>query len=355
MQLNSKMIELARQMRYVTQTELSKSLNITQSNLSKIERGELNVTEHTIKSVASILNFPLSFFYQTEVRTPISNIYFRKRASINQKDLDKIIADVKTVLKCVDYLLEEIEITQYPKYKFDLSEGWTPQSVAIRMREILRIPAGSINEPVKYLEELGIIVYFYDCKEAKFDGLTAYTDNGTPVIFVNKNMPNDRIRFTLGHELLHLVSHIPCDIEPWRDYEAEANQFPGEFYMPTKECKADLQRLSFNHLTGLKAFWGLSKAAILYKAKMEGFINESTYKYMIIELTRRGERKIESGYVDIDSPKVLQQVLALLENELNYTDEEIAEKLCLPVDDYLRLFKPNEEPKVKVRKMRIAI
>jgi Zn-dependent peptidase ImmA (M78 family)/DNA-binding XRE family transcriptional regulator len=354
---NHKMIELARHVRGVTQKELSKSLKITQPTLSKIERGELGVTESTIEGIAKILDFPVSFFCQDEIHTPISNIYFRKRASINQRNLDKIIGDIKIVLKSIDYLLEDIEITEYPKYKFDLSEGWTPEGVAIRIREILKISSGAIHDPIKYLEEIGIVVYFYDCKELKFDGLTAYTDNGTPVIFINKNLPNDRIKFTLGHELCHLLCHIPCDIEPWRDYEAEANQFPGELYMPTKQCKADLQRLTFNQLTGLKAYWGLSKAAIIYKARATGFINEQTYKYMIIELSRRGERKSESGFVEIDMPTTIQQVLSLLQNELEYSEQDIADKLCIPLSDYLRLFNPpvTEEPKVKIRQLKTAV
>jgi Zn-dependent peptidase ImmA (M78 family)/plasmid maintenance system antidote protein VapI len=354
---NGKMIEIARHIRGVTQKGLASDLKITQSTLSKLERGEFGVSDATAKQISKILDFPHSFFYQTEVRTPISNIYFRKRASISQKDLDRIIGDVNVVLKSIDYLLEEIEITEYPKYKFDISEGWTPQTVATRMREILRMPSGPINEPIKLLEELGIIVFLYDCKEMKFDGLTAYTDNGVPVIFVNKNMPNDRIRFTLGHELCHLVCHIPCDIEPWRDFETEANQFPGEFYMPTKDCKSDLQRLTYNNLTGLKAFWGLSKAAIIYKAKSAGFISEATYKYMMIELGRRNERKSETGFVEIDNPTTLKQIVDLLRTEVGYSQEDIAEKLCIGVSDYRRLFDPPpaSELKAKVKFMKRAI
>lgn len=353
---NHRMIELARSVRGITQKELSSSLNITQSTLSKIERGEFGVTDNTINEISNTLNFPISFFFQNELKTPISNIYFRKRASIKQRELDRIIGDIKIVLKSIDYLLEDVEITEYPKFRFDLTEGWTPESVAIRFREILKLPSGPIKNPIKCLEEIGIVVYFYDCKELKFDGLTAYTDNGTPVIFVNKNLPNDRIRFTIGHELCHLLCHIPCDIEPWRDYESEANQLPGELYMPTKESKSDLQGLTFNKLTSLKAYWGLSKSAIIYKAKFKGFISEQTYKYMMIELSRRGERKSEHGYVEVDEPTTLQQIIYLLQTELEYSDMDIAEKLCIDLADFLRLFGTEvDEPTVKIKRMRPAV
>jgi Zn-dependent peptidase ImmA (M78 family)/DNA-binding XRE family transcriptional regulator len=353
---NVRMIELARHIRGVTQKELAKTLNITQSTLSKIERNEFGITDATAEQVAKFLRFPLSFFYQPDIKTPISNIYFRKRAAITQPALDTIIGEVKVILKCIDYLLEEIEITVYPKYRFDISDGWSPETIAKRLRELLAVPAGPIQNPVKLLEDIGIVVYMYDSAEMKFDGLTAYTDNGVPVIFVNKHLPNDRIRFTLGHELLHLLSHLPCDIEPWRDYEAEANQFPGAFYMPTKDCKQDLLRLTYNKLPSLKAYWGLSKAAIIYKAKDAGFINEKTYTYMMIELGRNNERKQESGFVEIDSPTTLQEVINLLENEVGYTQEEIAEKLRLSVEDYIRFFEPPQtNNKLRIRQIRPAI
>lgn len=354
---NSKMIELARNVRGITQKDLIKLLpTLTQSTLSKIESSGFNITQDTISRIAEALDFPIEFFYQDEVRTPISNIYFRKRASLSQKILNKIIGDVKIVLKSVDYLLEEIEISEYPKFKFDISEGWTPESVAIRMREIMKIPAGPIADPVKYIEQLGIVVYFYDCPDLRFDGLTAYSDNGVPVTFVNKNLPNDRIKFTLAHELLHLVCHIPCDIEPWRDFEAEANSFPGEFYMPTKECSRDLKGLSYNQLASLKAFWGISKAAIIYKAKATNCINEATYRYLMIELGRKNERKTESGFVDIDAPTTLDQVIRLLKTELDYSDQDIADKLRLNLPDYVRLFDPSSgESKVKIRRLKPAI
>lgn len=127
--------------------------------------------------------------------------------------------------------------------------------------------------------------------------------------------------------------------------------------MPTNQCKADLQNLTFNKLTGLKAFWGFSKSAIIYKAKFLGFINEATYKYMMIELSRRGERKSEYGFVEVDKPTTIQQVITLLHQELEYTEMDIAEKLCINLSDYLRLFNPpvTEEPKVKIRHLKTAI
>jgi len=353
-QINPKMITLARQSRGLTQSELASLLPIiNQSHLSKIEKGLQPLSEETLKHLAKALNYPIDFFYQNELKTPFSNIYFRKRTTIAQKKLDLIFADVQLILKGMDILVSEVELPVYARYNFNVTEGWTPMAIAARMREIMSIPAGPIKNLVEALEEEGIVVYFYDSPEDKFDGLTSYTDTGVPVIFVNKNMPNDRLRFTICHEFGHLVTHIPCDVEPWRDVEQEANDFASEFLMPKKDCYRDLRALTYPKLTGLKAYWGVSKAAIIRRAMSLGTITQASYKYLMIELGRRGERKSESGYVEIDEPTTIQETIKLVKS-LNHTDEIIASNMIMEVDDYHKYFDP-QSAKVKVRSIRKAI
>jgi Zn-dependent peptidase ImmA (M78 family) len=348
---NYKMIELARLARGYTQKELASLLpNLNQPNLSKVEKGLLIVMPETLKAISKVLDFPTEFFYLEELKTPISNIYFRKRSTIPQKTLDKVFTDVKIILKSIDLLLAEIELKEYDRYSFDLSNGWTPEAAAIRMREIMRIPAGPVKDIVTLIENEGVVVYFYDSPHEKFDGLTSYTDKGIPVIIVNKNMPNDRIRFTIIHEFAHLVLHIPCNVEPWRNVETEAHNFAGEFLIPKLDCRFDLQSLSFNKLSVLKAYWGVSKAAIIVRAKVLSLINEASYVYLMKELGRRNERKVEGGYVEIDDPKILKQVISLLKSELSYTEQDIAGSLFLTVQDYLKYFENKEIVKVRLIK-----
>lgn len=349
--INYKMIELARISREKTQKELAAVLDsANQSIISKIEKGELGVSHKTLEIIANSLEYPVDFFYQGEVKTPISNIYFRKRVAVKQKSLDKIFADVKIILKSIDYILEHIELKEYQKFIFDITDGWTPKSIAARIRELFRLPTGPIKNIVKSIEDEGVIVFFYDCKEEKFDGLTAYTDSGIPVIIVNKNMPNDRIRFTISHELGHLVMHIPCSVEPWRDVEKEANEFASEFLMPERECYKDLAALSYNKLGMIKSFWGVSKAFIIRRAKSVGGISESTYTYLMIELGRKGERKNENGFVEIDLPNIIKDSLGLLKTELEYTEEDLAKVVHLFPKDYLNYFGDDKVVRLKVMK-----
>ncbi|HMH22645.1 MAG TPA: XRE family transcriptional regulator [Puia sp.] len=354
-QANPKMIEIARQSRGYTQKELASLLpNISQPNLSKIEKGLQPLSEENLKSISVALRYPIDFFYREGLRTPFSNIYFRKRTTVSQRSLDLIFSDVYIILLAIDDLISEVELREYAKYTFDFSDGWTAESIASRLREIMDISSGPIKNLVEVIEEEGIVLYFYDTAEEKFDGLTAYTNKGIPVIFINKNMPNDRIRFTLCHELAHLVAHIPCDVEPWRDVEHEANDIASAILMPKTDCLRDLKLLSYNKLTGLKAYWGVSKAAIIRRAKTLGAINEATYKYLMIELGRRGERKAEAGFVELDDPKTVIEVIDLLKTKLNHTDDIIAENMALETIDFAKYFEPTST-RIKVRSIRRAI
>lgn len=351
-QVNHKMIELARNSRKMKQKELSELLpKFNQPTLSKIERGELGLAYEDLIEISKALDYPVEFFYQDSPKTPLSNLYFRKRATLPQRDLEKIYSEIQIILKGIDNLLDHIEIKEYNRYSFDLSkDGWTPESVAARMREILGYDR---KEPIKHIvrkiEEQGILVYLFDSSHAKFDGLTAYTDNGTPVIFANKNQDNERLKFTIVHELFHLVMHLPCDIEPWRDYEQEANAATSNFYLPKDACINEFRDLNYRKLGLLKSYWGVSKSAIVMRAKQLDLIDEGTYRYMYIELGRRGERVHESGYVDFDKPMILTTVVDLIKNELGLSPSDIAKAVKMNSSDYGRYFDPSQGAQIKLR------
>ena len=147
--------------------------------------------------------------------------------------------------------------------------------------------------------------------------------------------------------------HIPCNVEPWRDFEYETNSFTSEFFMPKKDCYHDLRSVSYNRLGLLKTYWGISKAAIIRRAKDVDGISEATYRYLMIELGRKNERKNETGYVEIDEPKILSMVVDLLKKELGLSKADISKSLHLAVGDYCQIFDDNEgniKPKLRFLK-----
>ena len=219
------------------------------------------------------------------------------------------------------------------------------------------VPAGPIDNIVSLLEKNGVIVMYLDLDGMdKFDGLTMFTTNQAPVIWINRNTPNDRKRFNLAHELGHLVMHLRSeDLEKSEDQkEIEANQFAGEFLMPASQCKEDLFNLKYKDLGMKKYYWKVSKAAIIYRAKELNCIPEETARYLYVTLGRNGERKKETVQVPIDSPKIVKKMYDLHVTELNYSEEELSDITGLMPND-IRSELLDEAEVIKVRSNKIQL
>jgi transcriptional regulator with XRE-family HTH domain len=61
---NPTMVTLAREARGITQQELAERLNTQKAFISKIEHGDLGVSETLLESISKATSYPINFFYQ---------------------------------------------------------------------------------------------------------------------------------------------------------------------------------------------------------------------------------------------------------------------------------------------------
>ena len=87
-----------------------------------------------------------------------------------------------------------------------------------------------------------------------------------PLIFMNAAMPGDRYRFTLAHELAHLVLHNQPETD--EAMEEQADEFASEFLLPAKEIRPYLARPSLGGLARVKPYWKVSIKALLQVSKV---------------------------------------------------------------------------------------
>lgn len=339
--INYRNITLARESRGMTQSGLSKEIKgLTQGNLSRIEKGLLPISDILLNDISKVLNYPLSFFYKDSQSCSNGSLFYRKRVSMSQKQLSILEAKVDIVNMIIDELMESVDVPELNIPHCDVSGGNTPSVLAFKLREYLGIQRGPIDRIVNILEKRGVIVVFLDIDNDKFDGVTKFTRKSQPVVYVNNNMPNDRKRFTIGHELGHLVMHLRAlfdDVED-QDKERQANEFSAEFNLPFIECKRSFFNLRYGDLANLKMYWKMSKAAILHRAKEIGSLGDNTYKYYMMVLSKTGQRKEETEKVDIDQPVLLKKMIDAHLNELNYSEEELSNLIGLSSTDFCTLY-----------------
>ncbi|PHQ30184.1 helix-turn-helix domain-containing protein [Leeuwenhoekiella nanhaiensis] len=353
MKFNHNQFVFAREFRGISQTELSKNIvGLSQSNLSKFEKGFDVLSTSAIESLIDFLGFPKSFFTKN-IDNTIENAHYRKRSGISKGLKTQIEANNRLLGFVVDQLNESVDFPEFSFKPLD-PEDYLPEEIARFTRKLIGI---NRKEPIlnifNLLEANGIIVIESDDAIDKFDGVSLRSDKGVPIIIINKNFPNDRKRFTLAHELGHILMHIWGDfpIPKHRDEktkEIEANRFAAEFLMPEEGIRNSLIGLNLYDLSPLKKYWHTSKQSIIRRAKDLKAINQDRYQYFMIELSRMGERKIEKTLVDIDTPVAFKKAYNIHKDVLHYTDQELAEAFSLTPDIIKKYFNFSDNSKLRV-------
>lgn len=338
MKVNHKQLTLAREYRGYTQTVLSSKINgLSQSNLSKYEKGIGTLSEELVDKIMDFLDFPKDFLC-IEIYNKVEEVHFRKKVATSRKDKNTIEHSIKLVGYLIDAMATSVSYPEFNIRRIDLEEGFTPKSAAKYTRKFFSLNDKPVKNICKLLEKEGIIIVELNNLTSTFDGVSFYTDKGFPTIIINNNMSNDRKRFTLAHELGHIIMHLDYPISDYRNPEDEAFKFAAEFLMPENEIKNQLINLKISDLSSLKGFWLTSMASIIRRAKDLNCIDENRYKYFNIELSRHGYRRKEPFDVSIDEPTIFKTSYNIHRNELDYSLEDLSKAFHLPEDIIVNFF-----------------
>lgn len=314
----------------LSQRELAERADLSAMAISKFERDLAHPTSQTLIRLARALGTRTEFFLRPST-VSLDAPDYRKRASLGKKQLARIQADI---LDQVERFLEVLSLFPRPPIDpFTLPERVPAvvqtldrvDDVAVAVREAWRLGQNGLPYLADTLEERGVIVLATAVDDSsKFDGLAA-TVNGLPVIVVGATWPGDRQRFTMAHELGHLVlkGRLPPDI----DEEKAANRFAGAFLVPSatvrRELGAHRNRLEPRELYPLKHEYGLSMMAWIFRAHDAGVIGEVVRTRLFRLFSSQGWRTREPGEpVPPESPKLFERlVLRALAEDLISTSK----------------------------------
>lgn len=347
---NAEMLILAREARGLSQEELAEKMGIKQGTLSKIENGWHDATEYLSRFCDS-LNFPQAFFEQGGRRFEINAHFYRKKITIPKKDLSQSKAFINILKMNIDKLLMSVEIPIENLPKWDVSQMGSPTLYAKYLREYWRIPKGKLENLTAILEKNGILILHVDFGTPHLDGLSIYTESNQAVLFLNKILPGDRMRFTLAHELGHLGMHFAQMIATDRDVEQEAMEFASELLVPSDEIMPYLSKLDLEKLADLKRYWRISMAAILYKAQKLKLIKENTARYLWTQFRKLNyhvQEPIELA-IPVEQPTLIKEIIDTFLNELEYSKTDLSKLLCVSADDLEHFYFPS---RVKLKIMR---
>lgn len=186
--------------------------------------------------------------------------------------------------------------------------GSTPAEAAAYARRVLGFSAG---EPLPYLvlalERAGVTVLGLPIGAESLDAFCAWRD-GRPVVAVLDGAPGDRLRFSVAHELGHLLLHSVRDLRR-DDVEREADRFAAELLMPAHAIAAALPaHPTLARLLPLKNTWGASLRSLIRRAREVDAVDEERATSLHRQLSARGWTRVEPGYVPLEKPRALRKL-----------------------------------------------
>jgi len=100
------------------------------------------------------------------------------------------------------------------------------EKTALKLRNKWKLGLAPITNLLEMLEENGIKIFEVQ-NVHNFDGLSASVGD-LHIIVINMDLPTDRIRFAIAHELAHILCEFPEDSKK----EKYCHAFAGAFLLP---------------------------------------------------------------------------------------------------------------------------
>lgn len=312
----AKRLRRARLSQGMTQAEVAEDLDVSSSYISRCERGEVSVDSTFLLDLAKVLDVhPESLLRPgfIEVTTPD----FRKKSTLRKREQDAVVAKVGEWIE--RYLqLEEIvgASTTFDVESHEVDSMEEIEEAAESLREEWGLGLDPIDNLTEVLEDQGVRVCPVAGSE-DLDALAFRVKEGTPVIAVREGVPGDRQRFSMAHELGHLVLE-PKNLDP----EDAANRFAGAWLVPRESAVSELgesrDQLNPHELHLLKHKYGLSMAGWVYRARDLGIVTEEGAERMWRYFSSKGWRQEEPGelFEPEEPTRMKRLVLRALQEDL---------------------------------------
>lgn len=316
----------------LTQEQLADKVGMTKQVISKYENGKSEPNASVIMKLAQALSQEPGYFLR-QPQTTVDWLGYRSRANLGVKAREGIQYRAETYVEQYISLAEKLameHIETLPKNQAVRTVD-EAERLAASVRQAWSLDHVPIDDITRLVEMKGGIVFGEQSEaDARFDGLSGWISGKRPVVVLNLSMPTDRRRFSLAHELAHLLMDKASGEH--KDVEKFANRFAGAFIVSKEAAHQELgfrrNVLSLNELMILKRKYGLSIAGWVYRARDLDIISAATATRLWQELGELGWRRQEPVELEAEEVPTRLRQMVLRAHAEGIISRTQAEKLC---------------------------
>ena len=343
-------LKLARTASGLSLRGLAAAINhlVTAQAIGKYERNEAMPAHRVQIALADALRTTVDYLVG-DPDLVLASLEFRKNAFTSNRGESQAEA---TVLVLLERYLAIEDLLNLPSARWDAPRD-APYPVlrdpieADRAADALRHHWGLGHEPIPNLVELlearGIKIFAFPL--GSLGGLAARARRPglppIPFVVVNERDWGERQRFTIAHELGHIILDVASDI----DAERVAHRFAGALLLPAEALWLEVGKrrstIPLGELVALKHVFGVSIQALTYRCRELHIINQATYQALFTEFRRLGWRTPpykEYGAMDGERPNRFNRLCLRALAEGAISESKAAELLgigIVQVDDYM--------------------
>jgi Zn-dependent peptidase ImmA (M78 family) len=285
-----------------------------------VEAGTVRPKAQTVIQIANALAFPMGFFAtsgRTAQNLTAERTFFRSLRKSRGIDREAAMAQAILLAELVSIIVRHAELPALTIPGLPVRPDASNEeidAVAMTVRREWNLGDQPIHDVVLELERHGAVT----ARLALAEDVDAFSwpGLGRPIVILGSDKADRaRSRFDAAHELAHLVMHRDDPRAGDRDLERQAHRFASAFLLPAGRLEAEWPRgrLNWLALIALKGRWQMSIAALLYRARADGVISETTYESAAKYLSRAGWRTREPGPLGPpESPRLVQEAIRLL-------------------------------------------
>jgi len=321
---------------------------VTAQAIGKYERDEDMPSSGVLGALASALHVSEDYLLGAD-EMALDGVEFRKKEITSKREEAYVEGQALHLLERYLSLegalaLPSVEWDRPREAPYPVTAVADAENAARAMRMHWGLGIDPILNLSELLEEHGIKILSADLSD--IDGLTARVNrkggDPIPVIVLKGNTWSERKRFTLAHELGHMV----MDVRPGVDAEKAANRFAGAFLMPAEALWREIGKhrttISLGEFLRLKELFGTSFQAITYRCLDLGIIAGSVFRKLFQLFNERGWRKPpfeEPGAIPdhVERPRRMERLCFRALAEGIISESKAAEILGISVRSLTRL------------------